>query len=80
MVYLQWPAVWEKEEEEEVNDVTNEKTWMTPIVEYLEKDVLPDDKNEARRVKVHAARFSIIRSKLYKRSYSGPYLRCVNPA
>ncbi|XP_060972410.1 uncharacterized protein LOC133038318 [Cannabis sativa] len=80
MVYLQWPAVWKKEEEEEVNDVANEKTWMTPIIEYLEKDVLPEDKNEARRVKAQAARFSIIRGKLYKRSYSGPYLRCVNPA
>ncbi|XP_060972386.1 uncharacterized protein LOC133038302 [Cannabis sativa] len=78
MVYLQWPAVWKKEEEEEVNDVANEKTWMTPIIEYLEKDVLPEDKNEARRVKAQAARFSIIRGKLYKRSYSGPYLRCVN--
>ena len=80
MVYLQWPAVWEKEEEEEVNVVADEKTWMKPIVEYIENDVLPDDKNKARRVKAQAARFSIIRGKLYKRSYSGPYLRCVNPA
>ena len=47
IVYLQWPAVW-KNEEEQVSDISNNQTWMTPIIEYLEQDILPEDKNEAR--------------------------------
>ena len=53
---------------------------MTPIIDYLQNNTLPADRNEARRVKAKAARFSIIQGKLYKRSFSGPYLRCVNSA
>ncbi|XP_062100796.1 uncharacterized protein LOC133806720 [Humulus lupulus] len=78
VVYLHWPAVW-KDEEEQVSDISNNRTWMTPIVEYLEQDILPEDKNKARRVKAQSARFTIIRGKLYKRSFSGPYLKCINP-
>ncbi|XP_062102814.1 uncharacterized protein LOC133812978 [Humulus lupulus] len=79
VVYLQWPAVW-KDEEEQVNDISNNRTWITPIVEYLEQDILPEDKNEARRVKAQSVRFTIIRGKLYKRSFSSPYLKCINHA
>ncbi|XP_057793251.1 uncharacterized protein LOC131009864 [Salvia miltiorrhiza] len=60
VIYLQWPAVW-KQEEEHVSNISDRRTWMTPILEYLEQDILPDDKNEARRVKAQSARFSIIR-------------------
>ena len=79
VVYLQWPAVW-KNEEEQVSDISNNQTWMTPIIEYLEQDILPEDKNEARRIRAKSARFTIIQGKLYKRSFSGPYLKCINPA
>ncbi|XP_057787279.1 uncharacterized protein LOC131004590 [Salvia miltiorrhiza] len=77
---LQWPAIQKEETNEQVNEVSTERTWMTPIIEYLENDALPDDRNEARRLKAQAARFSILRGKLYKRSFSGPYLKCINPA
>jgi len=52
---------------------------MTPIVRYLTSDELPEDKNEARRLRAKAARFTIHDGKLLKRSFSGPYLRCVTP-
>ncbi|XP_057811428.1 uncharacterized protein LOC131025645 [Salvia miltiorrhiza] len=76
---LQWPAT-QKDKEEQVHEVSAEPTWMTPITDYLAQDTLPDDRNEARRLKAQAVRFSIIRGKLYKRSYNGPYLRCINHA
>ncbi|KAL5565555.1 hypothetical protein UlMin_028719 [Ulmus minor] len=44
---------------------------------YLTRDELPEDKNEARRLRAKAARFTIHDGKLLKRSFSGPYLRCV---
>ncbi|KAL5565321.1 hypothetical protein UlMin_028485 [Ulmus minor] len=52
---------------------------MTPIVRYLTSDELPEDRNEARRLRAKAARFTIHDGKLLKRSFSGPYLRCVTP-
>ncbi|XP_057775328.1 uncharacterized protein LOC130994298 [Salvia miltiorrhiza] len=77
---LQYPAIQKGEAEEQVTEVSVERTWITPIMEYLKRDILPDDRNEARRLKAQAARFCIIRGKLYKRSFTGPYLKCINPA
>ncbi|XP_057811617.1 uncharacterized protein LOC131025850 [Salvia miltiorrhiza] len=76
---LQYPAIRRDEAEEHVTAVSVGQTWMTPIMEYLERDILPDDRNDARRIKAQAARFCIIRGKLYKRSFTGPYLKCINP-
>ncbi|KAK0604330.1 hypothetical protein LWI29_014567 [Acer saccharum] len=42
-------------------------------------EILPDDKAEARRIKAKAAKFCILYGKLYKKSFTGPYLRCVTP-
>ncbi|KAL5560512.1 hypothetical protein UlMin_036723 [Ulmus minor] len=52
---------------------------MTPIVRYLTSDELPEDNNEAQRLRDKAARFTIHDGKLLKRSFSGPYLRCITP-
>ena len=52
---------------------------MTPIVKYLESDILPEDHNESRRIKKQAARYCLYQGKLYRRSFSGPYLRCQSP-
>ena len=54
--------------------------WYEDIVTYIREGSLPDDKKEARKVVQKAARYSIISGCLYKRSYSGPYLKCVERA
>ncbi|GJS76624.1 reverse transcriptase domain-containing protein [Tanacetum coccineum] len=56
-----------------------EKTWMTPICEYLTKEILPKDKKKARVVRRKASRYTIINGTLYKKSFLGPWLRCVGP-
>ncbi|KAL5574290.1 hypothetical protein UlMin_023887 [Ulmus minor] len=78
LLYLQWPAVW-KDPPAEVTTIDASDSWMTPIVSYLTSDELPEDRNEARRLRAKAARFTIHDGKLLKRSFSGPYLRCVTP-
>ncbi|KAL5554777.1 hypothetical protein UlMin_042178 [Ulmus minor] len=78
LLYLQWPAVW-KDPPTEVTTIDASDSWMTPIVRYLTSDELPEDRNEARRLRAKAARFTIHNGKLLKRSFSGPYLRCVTP-
>ena len=55
-------------------------SWMDPIVDYLTKDILPADRKEAAKVHKNATRYWISREgKLYKKSYTGPYLLCVHP-
>ncbi|KAL5565099.1 hypothetical protein UlMin_028263 [Ulmus minor] len=78
LLYLQWPAVW-KDPPAEITTIDTSDSWMTPIVSYLTSDELPEDRNEARRLRAKAARFTIHDGKLLKRSFSGPYLRCVTP-
>ena len=52
---------------------------MTPIKEYLTKDILPKDPLEAKRLKYRAARYSVLNGELYKRGYSRTLQRCVGP-
>ncbi|GJX97273.1 reverse transcriptase domain-containing protein [Tanacetum coccineum] len=54
-------------------------TWMTPIFKYLTDGTLPAEGNKARAVKRKSWRFSIINGILYKKSFLGPWLRCVGP-
>ncbi|GJX18188.1 reverse transcriptase domain-containing protein [Tanacetum coccineum] len=56
-----------------------EQTWMTPIYEYLTKEILLEDKKKARVVSRKASRYTIINGTLYKKSFLGPWLRCVRP-
>ena len=55
-------------------------SWMDSISLFLEKDILPEEKSEAEKVRRKVPRFWLSEDrKLYKRSYSGPYLLCVHP-
>ncbi|GJR85834.1 reverse transcriptase domain-containing protein [Tanacetum coccineum] len=54
-------------------------TWMTPIFKYLERGTLPADVKKARAVRRKSWRFAVIDGTLYKKSFLGPWLRCVGP-
>ncbi|GKC95734.1 reverse transcriptase domain-containing protein [Tanacetum coccineum] len=54
-------------------------TWMTPIFEYLTEETLPADVKKARAVRRKSQRFAVINGTLYKKSFLGPWLRCVGP-
>ena len=48
---------------------------MDPIIQYLSKDVLLEDKSEAEKIRRKTPQFWLSEDqKLYKRSFSGPYL------
>ena len=47
------------------------------MISYLKAGVLPDEKGAARKLKVQASRFVLIKDVLYKRGFSLPYLRCL---
>ncbi|KAL0408188.1 UNVERIFIED_CONTAM: hypothetical protein Sradi_1753200 [Sesamum radiatum] len=73
----------EEEKKEEIEGVLVEEnltlTWRTPIVHFLTEGILPKDHKEARKVKVRSARFIMIGGDLYKRGFSSPLLKCLNP-
>ena len=55
-------------------------SWMDPIVVFLKDDILPEVKSEAEKIRRNTTRFWLSKDhKLYKHSYSGPYLLCVHP-
>ncbi|XP_075633391.1 uncharacterized protein LOC142605849 [Castanea sativa] len=62
----------------ESQEINSERNWTTPIVSYLKDTTLPGSKEAARKLKVQAARFVLIKDILYKRDFSCPYLRCLS--
>ena len=53
---------------------------MDPILLFLERDILPKEKTEAEKIRRNAPWFWLTEDKkLYKHSFSGPYLLCVHP-
>ncbi|XP_050243637.1 uncharacterized protein LOC126692173 [Quercus robur] len=63
----------------EVQQVENRENWMTPIISYLKDGRLPEETDEARKVRVRSARYVLMNEVLYKRGFSQPYLRCLAP-
>ncbi|XP_059663780.1 uncharacterized protein LOC132309493 [Cornus florida] len=52
--------------------------WAEPIIRYIENEKLPQDCMEARKIRMRAAKYSLIDGVLYKKGFSLPYLRCVS--
>ena len=64
----------------QVHQIKLGRSWMDPILLFLERDILPEEKSEAEKVRRKAPQFWMSEDKkLYKRSFSGPYLLCVHP-
>ncbi|GKE87483.1 reverse transcriptase domain-containing protein, partial [Tanacetum coccineum] len=55
------------------------ETWMTPIHDYITGGILPAEADRARAVKLKSQRYSVVNGILYKKSFLGPWLRCVGP-
>ena len=54
-------------------------SWMYPIIHYISMGELSSEKVKAHKTQVQSARFSLIDGQLFKRSLSGPYLKCLTP-
>nr|XP_016479408.1 PREDICTED: uncharacterized protein LOC107800698 [Nicotiana tabacum] len=53
--------------------------WRNRIATYLQDGILPNDKKEAKKLWMQAARYSIVHNDLYKRTYGGPLAKCLDP-
>ena len=52
---------------------------MDPVISYLKIGELPENKTEARILRLKASRYVIYDDKLYRRGYSMSLLKCVTP-
>ena len=53
---------------------------MDSIIQFLKEDILPEEKIETDKIRRKATSYWLSEDhKLYKLSFSGPYLLCVHP-
>ena len=64
----------------QVHQIRAGPSWMDSIIQFLKKDILPEERLEVDKIRRKATRYWLSENqKLYKRSFSGPYLLCVHP-
>ena len=49
------------DDEKQMQEIAVEENWTTPLIAYLQSGTLPDGKDTARKLKVQASRFVLIR-------------------
>ena len=63
----------------QINQVRAGPSWMDSITQFLKEDILPEEKIEADKIRRKANSYWLSEdSKLYRRSFLGPYLLCVH--
>ncbi|XP_074341905.1 uncharacterized protein LOC141679301 [Apium graveolens] len=63
----------------EILEIESSQNWMTPLINYLDKGELPEDKGKAQRLKAKTAKFFLQEGILYRRTFLSPILKCVSP-
>ncbi|GKV13488.1 hypothetical protein SLEP1_g24490 [Rubroshorea leprosula] len=63
----------------EISTDPNTPSWTDPIISFLQDGIAPEDKQEAMRLRKKASWYTLVDGVLYKRSFSLPLLRCLNP-
>lgn len=58
--------------------VNPESGWASQITRYLKDEQLPEDKEEAKKTRIHVSRYLLLSDVLYKRSFTLPLLRCLS--
>ncbi|XP_059669126.1 uncharacterized protein LOC132314260 [Cornus florida] len=59
-------------------EIPRELCWIDPLEAYLKHGTFPNQKAEAQKLRLTAAEYSIINNQLYRKSFSGPYLKCLS--
>ncbi|XP_071704669.1 uncharacterized protein [Rutidosis leptorrhynchoides] len=60
-------------------DAHDEGMQITNIIEFLKTGSLPEDDEEAKKIRVKAPMYELRDNVLYRKSYLGPSFRCVRP-
>ena len=69
-----------RKETAQIHQIREGLSWMDSIMQFLKEDTLPEERIKADKVRRKATRYWLSENqKLYKCSFSGPYLLCVHP-
>ncbi|GKV49566.1 hypothetical protein SLEP1_g56308 [Rubroshorea leprosula] len=63
----------------EISTNPDTPSWTDSIVSFLRDGIIPEDRQEAMKLRKKASRYTLVDGVLYKRSFSLPLLRCLNP-
>ncbi|GKV39077.1 hypothetical protein SLEP1_g46896 [Rubroshorea leprosula] len=63
----------------EISTNPDTPNWTDSIVSFLRDGIVPEDRQEAMKLRKTASRYTLVDEVLYKRSFSFPLLRCLNP-
>ena len=70
----------ETREMAQIHQIRMGPSWMDSIIRFLREDILPEERMKADKIWRKATSYWLSEDhKLYKRSFSGPYLLCVHP-
>ncbi|XP_061359835.1 uncharacterized protein LOC133303882 [Gastrolobium bilobum] len=58
--------------------ITSANDWRKPIVDYLEKGILPEDRLESRKLVRDATQYIIVNDQLFGKGLHIPMLKCLN--
>ena len=59
------------------DELEDDQCWTKEIIDFLQKSIPLEDKIKARRLRMKAARFAIVRGILYKKYFFRPLLRFI---
>ena len=71
------PRVDIREKHRVLEILMTEESWMTPLKSYLADNKLPEDVNEARKIKKNSSRYTLIDGHLFRYGFFRPLMICV---
>ncbi|GKV02804.1 hypothetical protein SLEP1_g15195 [Rubroshorea leprosula] len=63
----------------EISTNPDTPSWTDSIISFLRDGIVLEDRQEAMKLRKKASRYTLVDGILYKRSFSLPLLRCLNP-
>ncbi|RDX78359.1 Tf2-9, partial [Mucuna pruriens] len=65
-------------DKEEICNIEERKTWMTPLIQYLQEGKTHEDEEEARRLSKEVIKYTLVGQRLYRRGFAFPLLKCLD--
>ncbi|PKA45597.1 hypothetical protein AXF42_Ash010936 [Apostasia shenzhenica] len=63
----------------EVSSEERSPCWMDRILNYLKSGIQPGSRQEAQKLKLTCAKYTLVDGELYRRSYAKPLTKCLRP-
>lgn len=78
VIILDKPSVDDTASVMQVEDAYVTPEWARHVIKYLKNGQLPNDKKEARKIRMQSARYTLVGGILYRRGYTLPLLKCLS--